>query len=163
MQSDLLTVCEWFNSNGLMVNHDKFLSMWLGKNMDVPSYDLGSSVISLVHSMKLLGVTIIIDKDLNFTEHVADIVHRVSNQILVMQRHKKLINTDTKTKLYNAYLLPHLYYCCVVWHHCSQQNLKKLEKIKERRLRFVFNDSDSNYMQLLNRMGQPSLCTYIIA
>ena len=57
--------------------------------------------------MKLLGVTI--DKDLNFTEHVADIVRRISNQIQVMQRHKKLINTDTKTKLYNAYLLPHLY------------------------------------------------------
>ena len=62
--------------------------------------------------MKLLGVTI--DKDLNFTEHVADIVRRVSNQMPVMQRHKKLINTDTKTKFYNAYLLPHLYFFIVV-------------------------------------------------
>ena len=70
--------------------------MWLGNTMDVPTYDLGSSIIGLVHSMKLLGVTI--DKDLNFTEHVADIVRRVSNQIQVLQRHKKLINTDTKTK-----------------------------------------------------------------
>ena len=117
MQSDLLIACEWFNSNGLLVNHDKFLTMWLGNTMDIPTNDLGSSVISLVHSMKFLGVTI--DKDLNFTEHVADIVRRVSNQIQIMQRHKKLINTDTKTKLYNVYLLPHLYYCCVVWHHCG--------------------------------------------
>ena len=54
-----------------------------------------SIIISSVCSMKLLGVTI--DKDLNFTEHVADIVRRISNQIQVMQRHKKLINTDTKT------------------------------------------------------------------
>lgn len=61
--------------------------------------------------MKLLGVTI--DKDLNFTEHVADIVRRVSNQMQVMQRHKKLINTDTKTKFYNVYLLPHLYFFVV--------------------------------------------------
>ena len=61
--------------------------------------------------MKLLGVTI--DKDLNFTKHVADIVRRISNQIQAMQRHKKLINTDTKTKLYNAYLLPHLYIIAV--------------------------------------------------
>ena len=71
MQSDLLTVCKWFNSNGLAVNHDKFLTMWLGNTMDVPTYDLGSSVISLVHSMKLLGVTI--DKDLNFTEHIRNL------------------------------------------------------------------------------------------
>ena len=85
--------------------------MWLGNTMDILTYDLGSSVLSLVHGMKLLGVTI--NKDLNFTEHVADIVRRVSNQIQVMQRHKKLINTVTKTKLYNAYLLPHLHYCRV--------------------------------------------------
>ena len=29
--------------------------------------------------------------------------------------------------------------------------------VKERSLRFAFNDNDSNYMQLLNRVGQPSL------
>ena len=46
MQSDLLIACEWFNSNGLSVNHDKFLTMWLGNTMDIPTYDLGSSVIS---------------------------------------------------------------------------------------------------------------------
>ena len=40
---------------------------------------------------------------------------------------------------------------------CGQRNLKKLEKINERGLRYVFNDYDSNYMQLLNCMGQPSL------
>ena len=91
-------------------------------------------IISLVHSMKLLNVTI--DKDFNFMEHVADIVHRVSNQIQVMQRYMELINTETKVKLYNAYLLPHLFYCCVVWHHCGQCNLKMLEKINECSLLF---------------------------
>ena len=65
--------------------------MWLGNATDIltdiPSYDLGSSIISLVCSMKLLGVTI--EKDPNFTDHVADIARRISNQIQVMQRHKK--------------------------------------------------------------------------
>jgi len=53
----------------------------------------------------------------------------------------KLIDTETKMKLYNAYLLPHLYYCCVVWHHCGQLNLKKLEKIDERKVLFVCYDN----------------------
>lgn len=44
-----------------------------------------------------------------------------------------------------------------MWYHCGQHNLKKLEKINECSLRFVFNDNDSNYMQLLDRVGQPSL------
>ena len=47
--------------------------------------------------MKLLGVTI--DKDLNFAEHGGTVVvHRVSNQLKVMQRYKKPTKTETKTK-----------------------------------------------------------------
>ena len=38
-----------------------------------------------------------------------------------------------------------------MWHHCGQRG-----QINERSLRFVFNDNDSNYMQLFNRVGQPS-------
>ena len=56
MQSDLLTACECFNSNGLAVNQDNLLTMWLGNTMDVPTYDLGFSITCLVYSM--LGVTI---------------------------------------------------------------------------------------------------------
>ena len=37
MQSDLQIVCEWFNSNGLAVNHDKFLTMWLGNATNIPT------------------------------------------------------------------------------------------------------------------------------
>ena len=56
--------------------------------------------------------------------------------------------------------------CCHIYiitvscgtYHCGQHNkLKKLEKINERSPQFIFNDNDSNYMQLLNRVGQPSL------
>ena len=35
------------------------------------------------------------DKDLNFTEHMADMVRRVGNQIQLMQRHKNLITLCT--------------------------------------------------------------------
>ena len=64
----------------------------------------------IVRSMKLLGVTI--DKNLNFTDHVADIVRRISNQIQVMQRHKKLINSDTETK-YTMPICCHIYIIAV--------------------------------------------------
>ena len=60
--------------------------------------------------MKLLGVTI--DKNLNFAEYVADIVRRISNQIQVMQRHKKLINSDTETK-YTMPICSHIYIIAV--------------------------------------------------
>ena len=45
MQRDLLIVCEWFNSYGLAVNRDKFLTMWLGNATDTPANELGSSIM----------------------------------------------------------------------------------------------------------------------
>ena len=65
---------------------------------------------------------------MNFDKHMADIVRKVGNQILVLQRHKKLIDTDAKISVYNAYLLLHLDYCCAVWYHCGRHNSNKLEK-----------------------------------
>ena len=47
----------------------------------------------------------------------------------VLQRHKKLIDTDPKIGLYNAYLLPHLDYCSIEWHYGGRRNSNKLEKL----------------------------------
>ena len=76
--------------------------------------------------MRLLGVTL--DKDLNFSKHIAGIVCKVGNQIQVLQRLKNLIDVSTKIKLYNACLLPHLTYCSVTWHNCGRHNSDKLER-----------------------------------
>lgn len=90
------------------MNPDKCTTMWLGKSNDtnIPCFSIGSQEISFVGGAKLLGVTI--DHDLKFNEHIGNIARKVSKQIQVLQRHKKLINIHAKVKLYNAYLLPHL-------------------------------------------------------
>ena len=60
---------------------------------------------------------------------MTDIARKVGNQMRVLQRHKKLIDTDAKIGLYNAYLLPHLDYCSIEWHHSGRRNSNKLEKL----------------------------------
>ena len=88
---------------------------------------IGRDEISLTEDIKLLGVTP--DKDLNFDKHIADIARKVDNQMRVLQRYKKLIDTDAKIGLYNAYLLLHLDYRSIEWHHCGRRNSNKLEKL----------------------------------
>ena len=85
-----------------MMNPDKCTTMWLGRgtNIDTLCFSIGSEVISVVEDVKLLGVTI--DRDLKFSKHIADIVRKVGKQVQVLQRHKKLIDTDAKVKLYDA-------------------------------------------------------------
>ena len=105
--------------------------------------------------MKLLGITI--DNALTFHEHVSGLVRKVSNQLQVLKRHKRLIPTGAKKRLYVSFILPHLNYCSVIWLHCGKKNVDKLEKINERCLRFVFNDFHSTYDELLDHINQPSL------
>lgn len=155
MNTDLLTVSGWFSFNGLAINIIKCLSMWLGSIVDNPSYYLDSQEISAVSEIKLLGITI--DKELKFDSHLASIVRKVSNQLQVIKRHKRLLDTNSKIKLYNAYFLPQLNYCSIVWNFCGQRNSTKLDKLNERSLRFVFNDFNSAYEQLLKQMNQPTL------
>ena len=48
-------------------------------------------------------------------------------------------------------------YCPLVWHFCSSKSLKKIEKIRERAMRVLYNDSTSDYNQLLNKSCKTSM------
>jgi hypothetical protein len=45
----------------------------------------------------------------------------------------------------------------LAWHFCSDRNSKKLEKVQERALRFVYEDYNSSYEELLLKAKVPSL------
>ena len=47
-------------------------------------------------------------------------------------------------------------YCSLTWHFCGEKNTKKIEKIQERALRFIFRDYDSSYESLLIKSQSPS-------
>ena len=48
-------------------------------------------------------------------------------------------------------------YCPLTWHFCGEKNTKKIEKIQERALRFIYRDYDSSYESLLLKSQLPSL------
>jgi hypothetical protein len=39
----------------------------------------------------------------------------------------------------------------LAWHFCTEKNSKKLEKVQERALRFVYEDYNSSYEELLHK------------
>ena len=114
MNADFLAFTGWFSSNGLAVNRDNCLSMCLGSSTTNPSYYFEKHEINSIDAIKLLGVTT--DRELNFTDHVAAIVRKIINQLQVVKRHKRLIDTNSKITLDNAYFLPQLNYCSIVCH-----------------------------------------------
>ena len=127
LQNDLTLASDWFQANGMTTNPSKCLSAWFGTDTNDLSVSLNGTVIDSSNTMQLLGVSI--DKDLNFNVHVKETVRKVSRKLQVLKRYEHLIPTHANTRLYLAYFLPNLTYCCTVWFHCGKRNADIIEKL----------------------------------
>ena len=67
----------------------------------------------------------------------------------------RTLNVQDKLKLFQAFILSQFNYCPLVWHFCSVSNMKKIEKIQARALRYVYNDFHSSYFDLRARSSRP--------
>ena len=127
---DLTNTIQWFQQNGMMANLDK----------------CEEKPIPISSEIQLLGVTL--DNKLKFDPHIASICRKVGGQVNE-NRLKNVLPCKTKEALYRAFILPHFDYCSQIWHHCGARNTKKLERVNEHALRFVYKDKKSSYDRLL--------------
>ena len=142
---------EWFTQNEMQANPSKFQALLLGTNVSSvnTSFNIKGSKIAPSNSVKLLGIEI--DNKLNFSCHISKICKKAGQQLGALARLSKVLDQDTKMTIFNSFILSNFNYCPLVWHHCSLENSRKIEKIQERGLRFVYNDSTSTYFELLGR------------
>ena len=80
---------------------------------------------------------------------MSSIRRKVNNQFSVMTRFGELMSTETMLRLYKAFILPHFYYCSMVWHFSSKQDSDKLDLLNKR-IRFIFKDFNSEKCGTLN-------------
>ena len=101
---------------------------------------------------------------MKFERHIANVCRKVSLQIAVLKRMKKILPFETRKCLYLGFLIPHFNYCSETWHFCHKNITAKLEKVNERALRFVFNEKQTSYCELiLDKIGLPSLANQPLA
>ena len=60
-------------------------------------------------------VCVLIDKKLSWAEHIDHISRKVSKSIGLIIKARKSLDNDTLLNLYNALILPHIFYCIQVW------------------------------------------------
>ena len=83
-----------------------------------------------------------------------------SKQINILKRISKYLNVTGRINVYRSFISSNFSYCPVVWMFCGKKNSNKLEKLQERALRFVFDDSTSSYIDLLKKGNFLSLSSY---
>ena len=102
-----------------------------------------------------MGVTI--DFQLNFDLHISNVCKKkASGQLNVLKRIGRNLCRLGKLNVYYSFIMSNFNCCPLVLHFCGKVNTKKIEKIQERALRFIYQDYNSSYDALLNKSQLPS-------
>ena len=126
---------EWYEFNQMKRNHSKYQAITFGRVERNPVLTCEGTVIPIQDEMELLSVTL--DNKLKFEGQIRKICRKVSQQVAVLNRLKKILPFELRIDIYRAFIVPHFNYCSESWHHCEKRGCAKLEKINERALCFV--------------------------
>ena len=155
INAGLTNVDRWYEQNGMRRNISKYQATVMGKTQVNPQFYCENTVIPITEDLEMLGVTA--DDKMKFEKHIAKICRKVSQQIAVRKRIKKILSFETRKFLYLAYIISHFNYCSKTWHFCNKSATAILEKVNDRALRCVSNEKQKTYSEPLDRIGLPSL------
>ena len=88
---------------------------------------------------KFLGV--IIDENLMWKEHIAEVEKKISKNIGLLYRAKNNFESKELCILYNSLVLPYLQYAVVIWGHTYTSRLTKIIKLQKRAIIIVGKSS----------------------
>ncbi len=74
-----------------------------------------------------------------------------------MYQFKVVFDLKERQIIYNTFILSILNNCPIILHFCRKTWTNKIETIKERALRFLFNDNTSTYSSLLEKCNYTTL------
>ena len=80
----------------------------MGKAQNKSQFCCQNTEIPITDDFEVLGVTI--DDKLKFEKHVAKVCRKVSQQVAVLKRMKKMLPFETRKNIYFAFILPRFNY-----------------------------------------------------
>ena len=132
----------------MRANPDKFQAIVLGmKNPKTLNFQLGNITIKSEDKVELLGIDL--DSKLNFNCHIHEICQKAARQINTLKRLSKFLTFESRMAIFRSFIMSNFNYCSLVWHACGVH--RKLEKLQERALHFVYLDKVSSYDDLYNK------------
>ena len=80
-----------------------------GKTQVKPQFHCENIALPITEDLEMLGVTV--DDKMKFEKHIDKICRKVSQQIAVLKRMKKILPFETRKCLYLAFIIPHFNFC----------------------------------------------------
>ena len=140
MERDLGRVTNWIHSNGLSLNVAKTQLMVLsrrGRREEAVAVQMKVNEVELQQQdcVRYLGVEI--DRDLTWKAHIERVHHQCMGKLAAIRRAGSYLPCHIRKLLYQAFVLPLLDYCSVVWHSCGATLAKRIERVQNYALRMI--------------------------
>ena len=102
---------------------------------NIPKVQIQNQNLSSVNNTKFLGV--IIDKKLNWVDHITFIKNKISKSIGIINKIRKLLDKNTLRNLYFTFIYPYLIYCIEIWGNTHNTYLLPLIKLQKKCVRII--------------------------
>ena len=142
-----------------------FISSKQGVNKimaDPPVLEVAEEQLHVSESEKLLGIHL--DNTMSWASHVEAIIKKCNSLLFLLNRIKQYLSLPIRKLFYNAYILPHLDYCCTIWGNANNELLNTVIKFQKRAARSILDkpiDTPSSEMFAeLNWMTFPERVNY---
>ena len=146
LEKESRMLLQWLESNYLKANPDKFRLLLNNKDTDVYAM-INNHVINNSEQVKLLGITL--DNDLTFNMHVSKLCKKASQKVHALSRVCHYMTISQRRIIMKAFIESQFGYCPLVCMLHSRTLNLRINKIHERALRLVCNDSISTFKELL--------------
>ena len=129
LDRNLSDVLAWSNQWLVTFNAAKTKSMIISnKNGNHPDIHFDRTVLENVSSLKHLGL--ILSKNLNWSEHIDDIVKSASKMLDITRKLQWQLDRATLETIYFTFIRPKLEYGCQIWDDCNDREKAKLENVQ---------------------------------
>ena len=94
---------------------------------------------------------------LNFNLHISNICRSAPNYLNALIKLKRFLGFKEKKILINSCFMANFNCCPLVWMFSSASSLKKIENLQKRALRFLYNDYEISYEELLLKSDRATM------
>ena len=156
LQTEAEVTVKWFSENAMQANPAKFQGILSKGNKHASDVKVSIRGQDIDFSESITALGICIDENLTFDIPVNNICLKASRQISALQRLTGLLDLPSRKAIYNSFIVSNFNYCPLVWFCTSRASITKIQKLRERALRFVLKESISDYDTLLSKGGVDS-------
>ena len=121
----------WFYENYLLNNKDKVQMLLCGRCESEEwkdfTLEIDGVTISPGKNLRLLGV--ILDPFLSFNDHISMTLRKTGNALRLARGVKNMLSTGERMLTLNAYVLPHLLFCCALLSGINKTQATRVQRL----------------------------------